>query len=218
MEMNALLHQYRRLAAGFSDELRLSDRATSSSSQLLIATEEILRRKKASDAKLMHTEESHGYNFRKMTQSEFNGIESWYRAQLSERFEEFEGWRIAIDNCEAYGTLGFVVLWGVSDSWANVSVFAVEESGSEVQGEDIRLFLTPSGGYDRHTDDITKAATYIDGYVKWDGCSELDQGCPHWCGPKQYKAHISLLEFIYRRAMDLMGRGEGELPWGGSAR
>ena len=156
--------------------------------------------------------ESHGYNFRKITQEEFDSIELWYRAQLAERFKSFDDWRITIDNCGATGTLGFVVLWGVSDSWANVSVFEVEDAGSEILGEDIRLFLTPSNGMN-FTDDIRLAAPYIDGHVKWDGCSELDQGCPHWCGPANYKAHIVLLEFIYRRAMDLMGRGDGELPW-----
>lgn len=53
---------------------------------------------------------------------------------------------------------------------------------------------------------IDEAEPYLAGFVKWDGCAELDQGCPHWCGAHGFGKHIDLLAYIWRRAHELMGR------------
>lgn len=151
-----------------------------------------------------------------MDQKEFDRIEAVFRAEIAERFGSGTEWKIALDNCEAEGTLGFVVLWAVSETWANVCAFSVEEVEERPDG-DIKHFSMPNRSNDMTTD-IMQANRYIDGFVKWDGCAELDQGRPHWCGPYMFKAHMGLLEFIYRRAMELMGRGEGMYPWGGNER
>jgi len=54
---------------------------------------------------------------------------------------------------------------------------------------------------------------YLDGFVKWDGCSQFifEQGeYQHLCGADSYHQHIQLLRYIWRRAFDLMGRDEAE--------
>lgn len=54
---------------------------------------------------------------------------------------------------------------------------------------------------------------YLDGYIKWDGCSEFTQLRVHWCGQFFYRRHIALLEHIHNRAFELMGCEPIE-PWG----
>ncbi len=96
-----------------------------------------------------------------------------------------------------FGDLGYLLRWSVQDHWANVVAHCItghSESGVKLYGLDFNEAVPP--------DDDAELA----GYVKWDGCSELDQGCPHWCGPHDYKMRIALLTYIYRRAHELMGR------------
>lgn len=112
---------------------------------------------------------------------------------------------------DIFGEFGFRVRWAVSDYWANVEVYeiiAIECDTERVlfAREDARCLPTDS------TDNIDGAEKYLEGFVKWDGCTELYQGQPHWCGPDGYKKHIALLEYIYKRAFELMGR-EPEEPW-----
>ena len=80
----------------------------------------------------------------------------------------------------------FRLEWNVDKHWANVKAFQTLKYDNEDK--------------------------YLEGFVKWDGCTELNQGQPHWCGPQQYKAHFALLKYIYHRAFKLMGR-EPEYPW-----
>jgi len=63
---------------------------------------------------------------------------------------------------------------------------------------------------------------YLSCYIKWDSCShfyfgEEDEannpsGYLHICGVEYYKQHIQLLEHLYKRAFEVMGREplEGE--------
>lgn len=108
------------------------------------------------------------------------------------------------------GDFGFRLKWSVSDSWANVTAYkivAVEDDSGKKFFE--RRPWKRSGD---HVEHIDKAESYLDGWVKWDGCSELNQGKPHWCGPNDFKHHMALLKYIYLRAFELMGR-EPEEPW-----
>jgi hypothetical protein len=109
------------------------------------------------------------------------------------------------------GEFGFRVRWRVDDYWASVEVYEVVaiECGTErilFAREDQR----PPSNDD--TDNVDEAEKYLEGFIKWDGCTELNQGRPHWCGPDGYKKHIALLEYIYKRAFELMGR-EPEERW-----
>lgn len=104
---------------------------------------------------------------------------------------------------------GFVLHWSVSDHWADVTAYKV------VSFEGEKAFFEVKDDCSEHTDDTTKAEVYLKGFIKWDGCAELDQGCPHWCGAGDFKMHFALLKHIYLRASVLMGRGEDGLdtPW-----
>ena len=114
--------------------------------------------------------------------------------------------RITVENIQ--DELGFTVRWKVQDHWADVEVFEVAAFG-----DDGREYLIKDWAHSGElTADIDNAEIYLEGYVKWDGCTELDQGRPHWCGPDGYKRHIALLEYIYKRAFELMGR-EQYYPW-----
>jgi len=98
---------------------------------------------------------------------------------------------------------GFRVKWNFYDYWANVEVYQVEVIVYETN---VKEFPMAGGNSADTTPDISGAEMYLKGYVKWDGCTELEQGCHHWCGPHGYKQHINLLKYIYRRAMELMNR------------
>jgi len=95
------------------------------------------------------------------------------------------------------------LLWEVDHHWASVKAFKVVA----IEDEDRPLFdLEEKTNGNHTTEDVAKASPYLGGFVKWDGCTELDQGRPHWCGPREYIQHFNLLRFIYERAFELMGR------------
>ena len=53
--------------------------------------------------------------------------------------------------------------------------------------------------------------------VKWDGCSHLQAGYQHLCGPRCYNEFAALLRALYRKAFELMaahpeGRKEPYTP------
>ena len=109
------------------------------------------------------------------------------------------------------GPFGFTLRWKADDYRAEFEVFAITgEAGQEV----------PIPTYDRRgamstpdpVESIEQAEIYLEGHVKWDGCSEIDMGQEHWCGPLEWKAHCALLEHVYKRAFELMQR-EPEESW-----
>lgn len=61
--------------------------------------------------------------------------------------------------------------------------------------------------------EIAERAHYLKFTIKWDGCSHLrfrDDGYLHFCGGWDYRKHVELLEFLYRRAFELMGQERPE--------
>lgn len=80
-----------------------------------------------------------------------------------------------------FGEFGFDLTWEPTEYYCNVSAYRADDS-----------------------------EVYLKGYVKWDGCTELDMGCPHWCGPDGYIRHAELLKHIYHRAFELMKRTPDE--------
>lgn len=109
------------------------------------------------------------------------------------------------------GEFGFRVRWSVSNTWADVAVFDItgRDANSNVALFNRRDWVALPDP----VESIEEAESYLEGFVKWDGCTELNQGQPHWCGPEDYKKHIALLRYIYRRAFELMGH-KPETPWG----
>lgn len=107
---------------------------------------------------------------------------------------------------------GFRCKWAVSDHWADVTVYEVVATGGKGEYDKKFFDRKPWNGSGDHVEDIALADEYLEGFVKWDGCTELNQGQPHWCGPHGYKKHIAILKYIYQRAHQLMGR-EPETPW-----
>ena len=123
------------------------------------------------------------------------------------------------------GMFGFYVRWSVAHHWANVDVFEIESMRApDTDGAPpIALFAAdeahrPVGiGPCGTAASIAEAEKYLSGHVKWDGCAELNQRCPHWCGVTDFVRHVVLLRYIYERAFELMGRppspdGDNE-PW-----
>lgn len=111
------------------------------------------------------------------------------------------------------GEFGFDVLWKeVTDTYVDCEVF-------EVVGGigDVRIYERKGAiCSDDTTPNIEEAQTYLTVSIKWDSCSHFDfgkEGYIHFCGVSAYKNHCKLLEFLYKRAFELMKRvpepGEG---------
>ncbi len=117
----------------------------------------------------------------------------------------------AVDNI--LGEFGFRVIWyNASDHFAYMKVYKIvvrnEKNEPEFEVDGNLNEMT-----DRFTIDADKAEVYLEGHIKWDGCTELDMGCPHWCEPEDYQKHCDLLKYLYHRAMELMGRQDEMEPW-----
>lgn len=55
---------------------------------------------------------------------------------------------------------------------------------------------------------------YFSGHIKADGCTDINHGdmCFHLCGASDIKEYFKMIEHIYRKAFDLMGRPD-ECDW-----
>lgn len=109
------------------------------------------------------------------------------------------------------GEWGFRLVWSVQPYWADVTAYKV--SGIDTTGPMPLFDRKGATSWPDGVSDHNDAEPYLTGYIKWDGCIELDQGRPHWCSPIDIKKHCSLLRYIYERSFELMGR-EPEEPWG----
>lgn len=121
--------------------------------------------------------------------------------------------RVKIEDFDPLGDgFGFRCKWEVVDHWADVTVYDVVSYSNESEGS--QKFFNRKGytASNDHVSKIEEAEPYLEGFVKWDGCTELNQGQPHWCGPSDYKKHIAILKYIWIRSHQLMGR-EPEETW-----
>lgn len=108
------------------------------------------------------------------------------------------------------GRFGFRVAWMVSDAWATVWVFEIVAYTDHKF--DVPMFRNIGDKGDQEfVDTIEQADWYLDGFVKFDGCSQFDMGDQHLCGLQGYQKHIALLQYIYTRAFELMGREPDEV-------
>lgn len=102
---------------------------------------------------------------------------------------------------DVLGEFGFRLVWEVDNYRAKVTAYKIAAfAGDAIQFESV------SGTGEQFTADLDAAEKYLTGLVKWDGCTELDMGCPHWCSPVDYVLHGELLKHIYHRAFELMQR------------
>jgi hypothetical protein len=109
----------------------------------------------------------------------------------------------------ADGGFGFRCKFTYSDTWCDViawEIKAIEDGKPQ--------FWLEEHSSNSVTPLFEACPPYLTGFVKWDGCMELDQGCPHWCGPLGIKRHAALLQYIYRRVMALLP--SNECPWDGT--
>ena len=106
------------------------------------------------------------------------------------------------------GEFGFRLRWRCKSYWADVEVW-------EIHGrhDGAPLFWEEEHSSNSITEKWTpEFPKYIEGFVKWDGCSEFDfHG--HFCGAEAYIKHFSLLKYIYIRAGQLSGHNHIECPW-----
>lgn len=119
--------------------------------------------------------------------------------------------RVTAEDVDVLGDgLGFRLAWTVHDYSAQVTAYEIVARAADGGAPEFHV----GGSMDMSdwTQDLDAAEPYLEGYVKWDGCTELNQGQPHWCGPAGYAKHILLLQHIYRRAFELMGR-DAEEAW-----
>lgn len=114
-----------------------------------------------------------------------------------------------VEDVEYSNGIGFRLVWWAKEHVANVTVYRV----LSVDGDGEPMFWRLGSPHNGNPTRLHREAEeYLSGFVKWDGCTELNQGRPHWCGPEEYKAHAGLLKHIYHTAHQLMGR-EPETPW-----
>lgn len=94
----------------------------------------------------------------------------------------------------------FRIKWTVGYSYTYFEGYEIREG----MGDNVLYLLDGAPSSAHLTDDMNKAEKYIQGSIKWDGCSEMDQGQHHWCGLDDYKLHVALLKYLYNRASELM--------------
>lgn len=104
----------------------------------------------------------------------------------------------------------FTIRWKYQSHWAGIEVFemlGMEDDGTRIYNKkDYVTSPDPVGSID-------EAEPYLTGSIKWDGCSDIDFGYHHWCGPTYFLKHFALLERLYKRAQQLMTSGGYEAPW-----
>lgn len=90
-----------------------------------------------------------------------------------------------------FGDMGFLVTIDTTDHSANILV-------EEIIGRDVE------------TNEILNKEKYLEGSIKFDSCSHFWFGDEdkylHLCGAEDFERHILLMQFVYKKAFELMGR------------
>ena len=105
---------------------------------------------------------------------------------------------------------GFTVQWFYYDDYPDTNrQFKVYEI-STISDDGFEYLRDDWDSSADHVANIEDAEVYVEGFVKWDGCSEYHFGHLHFCCPRDSKAHIALMEYLYKRAFEVMGRDPEE--------
>jgi hypothetical protein len=109
---------------------------------------------------------------------------------------------------DIFGEFGFRVVWETDGFSAKFKVYEI--TGRDNIGALFNL-ADWRGPFDKTPTEV-EAEVYLDGFIKWDGCTEVVAADYHWCGPDGYQKHQYLLYYLYNKAFELMGR-EPEEKW-----
>lgn len=102
----------------------------------------------------------------------------------------------------------FTVLFNmVNEVVVGVKVYRTD--GEDEDGQ-LSYVKVGSNGNAATTTNLEEAQRVLEGYVKWDGCSDFDfypdhGGNEHFCGKKHAVGLGKLLDFIYDEARTMMG-------------
>ncbi len=108
---------------------------------------------------------------------------------------------------------GYLIVWRCLEHWADFRVYEVIFKEGEYPGEPLTFNRRDAICSPDPVTNLEDAEITMEGHIKWDGCSEIDMGRPHWCGPRYFRQHFQLLEHLYREAGYRMGRGELDQEW-----
>lgn len=109
---------------------------------------------------------------------------------------------------DVLGEFGFRVLWETEECCAKATAYEIMARDGKT-GEP--LFDAQEDTENAPVQSLYDAEIYLTVLVKWDGCTHVNSpGYWHWCGPVYYRKHIALVEYLYRRAFELMGRQPDE--------
>lgn len=95
------------------------------------------------------------------------------------------------------GSFGWFVKYEVSEHWLD---FKAYECIGEMCNPDAGKKLFRAEGSCEHVglDELDKAEVAIDGYVKWDGCSEMKMGQPHFCGSEDVAEYAQVMSELHK--------------------
>lgn len=112
------------------------------------------------------------------------------------------------------GTCGWLVRFEHSDTWLDfVAYEALGENGNNGMPDDGMKVYRQKGctnGNDFVTDP-GQAEETITGFVKWDGCSEMVLGHPHFCGRRDVAAFAEVMVAIHDLARDTIPKFDREV-------
>lgn len=98
----------------------------------------------------------------------------------------------------------FLVRWEIKDAYVEFTAWEIAYVSA---GE--RYFVR--NGADSNADtvtDPTAAEVYVQGIIKWDGCSHVDfPDQLHLCGRRSWQSHVDVMKHLWRRAGELLGEG-----------
>jgi len=98
---------------------------------------------------------------------------------------------------------GWCLRYEYTDTW--LDFWAYEVIGVEMSPVEGRRWFRKkgkrSGNETDETDDIEKAGPEITGFVKWDGCSEMALGRPHFCGAADVEQRARVIVECHKLAL-----------------
>jgi len=109
-----------------------------------------------------------------------------------------------VDRTEGPREFGYVVVWTADAYRFHFTAFAIM---SLREAPDTGLYTVPSMRSSVHgeTEDPAQAAPSLGGFIKWDGCSEIEfHDSPHWCGAHYFVQHIRLMAWLLNKAAETL--------------
>ena len=107
---------------------------------------------------------------------------------------------------EHFDDIGFTVITETpSSAFLDFKVYEIihtDESGKRFYEEKDAVSVLPG------TDDLDRAITYVNGFIKFDGCSHFYFGDPdnegyiHLCGGDAYERHHKIIDMLYDMAKE----------------